>query len=143
MIIKLDLTFVPENIRSSLVKSIDLESIAATDTLNIGVVTNSYNKDKNKDKNNDDKKSSTIGTSIIFYYDKPSLEELKNSLKNILEKNNLDQFVVVEDTENENTLAIVKEGDIEQFGMYMCSHCGMFFGSEEEKVVHERIHYFV
>lgn len=143
MIIKLDLTFVPENIRSSLVKSIDLESVAVTDTLNIGVVTNSYNKDKNKDKNNDDKKSSTIGTSIIFYYDKPSLEELKNSLKNILEKNNLDQFVVVEDTENENTLAIVKEGDIEQFGMYMCSHCGMVFGSEEEKVVHERIHYFV
>lgn len=143
MIIKLDLTFIPENIRSSLVKSIDLESIAATDTLNIGVVTNSYNKDKKKDKDNDDKKSSAIGTSVIFYYDKPSLEELKNSLKNILEKNNLDQFVVVEDTENENTLAIVKEGDIEQFGMYMCSHCGMVFGSEEEKVVHERIHYFV
>lgn len=143
MIIKLDLTFIPENIRSSLVKSIDLESIAATDTLNIGVVTNSYNKDKKKDKDTDDKKSSIIGTSVIFYYDKPSLEELKNSLKNILEKNNLDQFVVVEDTENENTLAIVKEGDIEQFGMYMCSHCGMVFGSEEEKVVHERIHYFV
>jgi hypothetical protein len=143
LIIKLDLTFIPENIRSSLVKSIDLESIAATDTLNIGVVTNSYNKDKKKDKDTDDKKSSIIGTSVIFYYDKPSLEELKNSLKNILEKNNLDQFVVVEDTENENTLAIVKEGDIEQFGMYMCSHCGMVFGSEEEKVVHERIHYFV
>lgn len=143
MIIKLDLTFIPENIRSSLVKSIDLESIAATDTLNIGVVTNSYNKDKKKDKDTDDKKSSIIDTSVIFYYDKPSLEELKNSLKNILEKNNLDQFVVVEDTENENTLAIVKEGDIEQFGMYMCSHCGMVFGSEEEKVVHERIHYFV
>lgn len=143
MIIKLDLTFIPENIRFSLVKSIDLESIAATDTLNIGVVTNSYNKDKKKDKDTDDKKSSIIGTSVIFYYDKPSLEELKNSLKNILEKNNLDQFVVVEDTENENTLAIVKEGDIEQFGMYMCSHCGMVFGSEEEKVVHERIHYFV
>jgi hypothetical protein len=143
LIVKLDLTYVPENIRSLLVKSIEPELIAASNSLNVSVVTNRYYKDKKKEKYNNDKKSSTVVTSIAFYYNKPSQEELKDFLKNILDKNNLDQFIVVEDTENENTLAIVREGDIEQFGMFMCSHCGMLFKSEEEKIVHERIHYFM
>lgn len=82
-------------------------------------------------------------SSVIYYFDKSSLEELKNVLENTLKKNDLNQFVAVEDTENENTLAIVREGDMEQFSMYVCSHCGMIFGSEEERVIHERIHYFI
>ena len=49
-----------------------------------------------------------------------ALQDFKNIIENIFEKNNLNQFIVVEDTENENTLTIVKEGDIEQFGMYVC-----------------------
>jgi hypothetical protein len=80
---------------------------------------------------------------LILYYEKSSLEELKNILENTLKINDLNQFVVVEDTESENTLAVVKEDDMEQFGIYMCSHCGMISGSEEERVVHERIHYFI
>jgi hypothetical protein len=144
LIVKLDLTYVPDNIRSALIKSIELELTAASNPLNIGVVvTNRHYKDKMKDKVSNDKRSSTIVTSITFQYNKPSQEDLKDSLKRILDKNNLEQFIVVEDTENENTLAIVREGDIEQFGMFMCSHCGMLFKSEEEKIVHERIHYFM
>lgn len=130
LIIKLDLTFMPDNIRSLLVKCINLDPNERA--INEGKV-NGTNRKSNK----------YTGSSVIFYYDKSSLEELKNVLENTLKKNDLNQFVVVEDTENENTLAIVKEGDIEQFGMYVCSHCGMIFGSEEERVVHERIHYFI
>lgn len=133
MIIKLDLTFIPDNIRSLIVKCINLES-------NDRIV----NEGKVGDRDSDDGKSNkNTGSSVLFYYYKSSLEELKNVLENTLKKNNLSQFVVVEDTENENTLAIVKEGDIEQFGMYVCGHCGMIFRSEEERVVHERIHYFM
>jgi len=143
LIIKIDLTFVPENKRYSLVKAIDSELTSAISTQSIGVPPNSNFKDREKDRDYNDKKSLTAGASITFYYNKPSLEEIKDSLKNILDKSNLDQFIVVEDTENENTLAIVKEGDIEQFGMYMCSHCGALLKNEEERFVHERIHYFV
>ena len=143
MIIKIDLTFVPEHKRYSLVKAIDLELTSAISTQSIGVPPNSNFKHREKDRDYNDKKSLTVGTSITFYYNKPSLEEIKDSLQNILDKSNLDQFIVVEDTENENTLAIVKEGDIEQFGMYMCSHCGVLLKNEEERFVHERIHYFV
>jgi hypothetical protein len=135
LIIKLDLTFIPDNIRSLLVQCINLDSNDRA--INEGKV-------NGIDSNSDDRKSNKhTGSSVIFYYDKSSLEELKNVLENTLKKNDLNQFVVVEDTENENTLAIVKEGDIEQFGMYVCSHCGMICGSEEERVVHERIHYFI
>ncbi len=133
MIIKLDLTFIPDNIRSLIVKCIDLESMAR-----------GINKDKVNGRESDDGKSNKhTGSTSIFYYDKSSLEELMNFLKNTLEKIKLSQFVVVEDTENENTLAIVKEGDIEQFGMFVCGHCGMMFRGDEERVVHERIHYFI
>ncbi|MPZ07112.1 MAG: hypothetical protein GEU26_11975 [Nitrososphaeraceae archaeon] len=133
MIIKLDLTFIPSNIRSLLVKSIDIESNDRV--INEGKVNGRDSYDGKSNKN--------AGSSVLFYYDKSSLEELKNFLKNILEKNNLNQFVVVEDTENENTLAIVKQGDIEQFGMYVCIHCGLIFRDEEDRFVHERIHYFI
>lgn len=119
--------------RSLIVKCIDLESKARV-----------INEDKvNGRESYNGKSNKHTGSILIFYYDKSSLEELKNFLENTLEKNNLSQFVVVEDTENENTLAIVKEGDIEQFGMHVCGHCGMIFRSEEERVVHERIHYFI
>jgi hypothetical protein len=122
----------PDNIRSLLVKSIRLES-------NNGVATDGKTNGKNY---NDGNSSRQNGSSLILYFDKTSLEELKDFLEIILRKNDLNQFVIVEDTENENTLAIVKEGDLEQFGMYVCGHCGMIFWSEEERVVHERIHYF-
>ena len=135
LIIKLDLTFIPNNIRSLLTKCINLE--AYDKAINKGKVNGTND-------NSDDRKSNKhTSSSVIFYCDKPSLEELKSVLENTLKKNNLNQFVVVEDTENENTLAIVREGDIEQFGMYVCNHCGMIFGSDEERVIHERIHYFI
>lgn len=127
MIIKLDLTFIPGTIRSALVKCITLEMIGGTSSM----------EEKINNKDGNDKKP------MIVYCSKSSIEECKNSLKNILKRNNWEEFVVVEDTENENTLAIVKEGDIEQFGMYMCSHCGMVFKGDDERAVHERIHYFI
>ena len=97
-----------------------------------------YEKERDSRKSNEDSSASTI-----LCDNKLSLEDFKNIIENILEKNSLNQFIVVEDIENENTLAIVKEGDIEQFGMYVCSHCGMIFRTEEERIVHERIHYFI
>lgn len=131
LILRLDLTFIPDSIRSLLLKSIDRES-------NKRVINGS----NVNGRDNGDRKSNT-GSNALYYYDKSSLEELRNFLEDILKKNNLDQFVVVEDIENENTLAIVRNGDMEQFGMYICRHCGMIFGSEEERVIHERIHYFI
>ncbi len=133
MITKSDLTFVPDHVRDLLVKYIELEPIARV-----------ISEGKMDEKEIDSRKSNEDSRPSTFLYDnRISLEDFKNIIENILEKNNLNQFIVVEDTENENTLAIVKEGDIEQFGIYVCSHCGMIFRTEEERIVHERIHYFI
>ena len=51
--------------------------------------------------------------------------------------------MVAEDIDSADTLTILKQGDVEQFGMYVCGHCGTFFKSIEERTVHERIHYFM
>lgn len=79
---------------------------------------------------------------LTFQY-KGSLDDLKSTLERILARSGLDDFIVYEDTETENTLAILKDGDVEQFGIYICNHCGMIFGSMDEKIIHERIHYFM
>lgn len=71
-----------------------------------------------------------------------SLKDFKLFVENIL-RDNYDEYMVAEDTEAINTLTILKQGDVEQFGMYMCSHCGTFFKSIEERTVHERIHYLM
>ena len=71
-----------------------------------------------------------------------SLKDFKLFVENIL-RNNYDGYMIAEDTDTINTLTILKQGDVEQFGMYMCSHCGTFFKSIEEKTVHERNHYFM
>ncbi|MGC1131780.1 MAG: hypothetical protein WA941_03065 [Nitrososphaeraceae archaeon] len=71
-----------------------------------------------------------------------SLKDFKLFVENIL-RDNYDEYMVAEDTEAINTLTILKQGDVEQFGMYMCSHCGTFFKSTEERTVHERIHYLM
>jgi hypothetical protein len=43
--------------------------------------------------------------------------------------------------EEENEIAILKNGDIEQLGIYICSHCGMLFKSDVQRTIHQRIHY--
>ncbi len=59
------------------------------------------------------KKSSTQP----FPYEFPgNLKEFEDLLKCILQKNSIKEYVVVQDTESENTLALLKHGDIEQLG---------------------------
>ena len=67
---------------------------------------------------------------------------------NVLARNHLDNFTrhtstIAEDIEAENTVAILREVDLEQFGIYVCKHCGTTFKSIDERIIHERIHYFV
>ena len=82
-------------------------------------------------------------TIIQLDYKGESVEEFKVILLGILARNRLDNFTVAEDTQTENTVTILREGDLEQFGIYICKHCGTPFKSIDERVFHERIHYFV
>lgn len=51
-------------------------------------------------------------------------------------------YVAAENTQDASEIAILKSGDIEQLGLYLCGYCAMVFGSEVERNAHQRVHYF-
>src|SRR5919197_5072467 len=78
----------------------------------------------------------------VILLDNNSIQKIKEILQNILTSNSLHDYIITENTQQENELAILKQGDIEQFGIYICTHCAMSFRSENQRSLHERMHYF-
>ena len=77
----------------------------------------------------------------IIIPNESDIQAIKSNLEQLLKENNMRDFVVVENTEKENEIAILKKGDIEQLGIFLCTHCGISFESEIQRTVHQRIHY--
>ncbi len=71
-----------------------------------------------------------------------SIKEFEDLLNSSLKINSVNGYVAVQDTETENTLTLLKVGDIEQLGILICDFCGAVFSSEDEKYIHQRSHYF-
>jgi len=135
MIIRLELSFLNQNVRSIIINSEEIKSFSIDRSTDA-----EYNTNRTNHPVADEKDSNTI---IILDYNKGSLEDFKVGLRDILVRNHLNNFTIAEDTEAENTVAILREGDLEQFGLYICKHCGTTFKSIDERMLHERIHYFV
>jgi len=112
MVVTIDLSYVPDRVRSLIRKSIDLK----------------YHPNQNE--------------RMIILHDEPNTEGIKTMLERILKENTIDDFVVTENTQNENEITLLKQGDLEQLGIFLCTHCGVSFGSEIQRIVHQRIHYF-
>ncbi|MGI0019328.1 MAG: hypothetical protein ACREAY_02535 [Nitrososphaera sp.] len=51
-------------------------------------------------------------------------------------------YVAVENMQDASEIAVLKEGDIEQLGLYLCGYCAMVFRSDLERNLHQRVHYF-
>ena len=51
-------------------------------------------------------------------------------------------YVAVENIQDASEIAVLKEGDIEQLGLYLCGYCAMVFGNDVERNLHQRVHYF-
>ena len=135
MIIKLDLSCLNENVKSAIANSEEIKSSVidrsssapSTPTISASVVANQH----------------AYNAVITLDYKKESLVDFKIILQDILARNHLDELMIAEDTEVENTVTILRQGDLEQFGVYLCKHCGTVFKSTDEKVLRERIHYFI
>lgn len=69
--------------------------------------------------------------------------EFRYQIEKLLENNSLVGYVVAEDLQYDNTLVILKDGDIEQLGIQICDFCGALFNSEDEKYIHQKIHYMI
>lgn len=124
MIIKVDLNFLPENLRSLILESKELNQHA----INIEDTAERY-----------EEKSSGI---YLFEFN-GYLSGFKGLLKLALQNNSINDYVVAEDLEYENTLVFLKDGDIEQLDIWLCDICGLACASEDEKYIHQRIHYFI
>lgn len=141
MNIKLDLSFLPIELRSSFIGNIKTELSSHDDLIGITETkSNSMFSDRHENRivgfAEDNDQLYTV------QWVSGSLKDFKLFIENIL-GNNYGEYMVAEDIESADTLTILKQGDVEQFGMYVCSHCGTFFKSIEERTVHERIHYFM
>ena len=74
----------------------------------------------------------------IVTVNKDDIQQVKVVLENALPKD----YVVAENTKDPQELAVLKKGDLEQLNLYFCSFCAMVFGSETEKNLHQKVHYF-
>jgi hypothetical protein len=137
--IKLDLSFLPIELRSSIIRNIS-KALSSQNSV-IGIKeTNSMASDRNE--NGVVSVTDDNDPLYIVQWVNGSLKDFKLFVENIL-RIDYDGYMVAEDIETVDTLTILKQGDVEQFGVHMCSHCGTFFKSIEERTVHERIHYFI
>ena len=80
-------------------------------------------------------------TKVSIYEYPGSIRDFQDLIASILKKNYLNDYVVTQDTESENTLTILKDGDIQQLGVIVCDFCGAVFHDEDEKYLHQRAHY--
>jgi hypothetical protein len=139
--IRLDLSFLPIELRSPIIRNI---KTALRSQNNLVGIPETKSNSMTLDRNENRVVGFTDETDRLYtiQWVNGSLKDFKLFVENIL-RSNYDGYIMAEDTDAINTLTILKQGDVEQFGMHMCSHCGTFFKSIEEKTVHERIHYFM
>ena len=122
MVIRIDISNLTNDLRDIILNSLELKSFL-NDQLN----------------NNDDNNKQ-----IIVLPNENNIQKLKQIIQNILTRNCYqNEYIVAENLEEKNEIAILKQGDMEQLGIYICTHCGMSFKSQVQRTIHERMHYFI
>ena len=114
MVVKIDVSYIPSNIQSIILDIV--ERLIASQ------------------KESSDK--------MITLYNESNVEKIKHIIEEELKLKNLNEYIISENTHDESEIAVLKKGDIEQLGIYVCMHCGMAFESEMQRTVHQRMHYF-
>jgi hypothetical protein len=117
MAIRVDISYLPEDLKNIILDSMDVQSTLDHET-------NNNNKD------------------VIIFTMENNVQKIKQIVQGILNQNHVNAYIVAENSEKENELTILKQGDMEQFGIYICTHCAMSFESEIQRTIHQRIHYF-
>ena len=123
MNVNVDLSFLPDELIPIITYSIDIKPFFIKE-----YSTSSSSNQKNN-------------TKVSIYEYPGSIRDFQDLIASILKKNYLNDYVVTQDTESENTLTILKDGDIQQLGVIVCDFCGAVFHDEDEKYLHQRAHY--
>jgi hypothetical protein len=126
MYVNVDLSFLPDDLIPIITNSIDIKPFF------IKEYSTRSSSNSSSQKNN---------TKVSIYEYPGSIRDFQDIIASILKKNYLNDYVVTQDTEAENTLTILKDGDIQQLGVIVCDFCGAVFHDEDEKYLHQRAHY--
>jgi hypothetical protein len=126
MYVNVDLSFLPDDLIPIITNSIDIKPFF------IKEYSTRSSSNSSSQKNN---------TKVSIYEYPGSIKDFQDIIASILKKNYLNDYVVTQDTEAENTLTILKDGDIQQLGVIVCDFCGAVFHDEDEKYLHQRAHY--
>jgi hypothetical protein len=79
----------------------------------------------------------------IFLPQEHDGQKIKLIIEREFTKNrDFDDYIVAGNNEDPLEIAILKKGNIEQLGLFICGFCPMVFRSEVEKNIHQRVHYF-
>jgi hypothetical protein len=124
MRIYVDLSFFPDYLIPLITESVEVKQFLIRD---------------NYVTDNDNDNINTISAVFEFH---GSIKEFEGLLTSILIKNSIKEYDIAQDMEKENTIAILKSGDLRQLGILVCDFCGAVFHSEDEKYIHQRAHYF-
>lgn len=118
MVVKVDLSHLPLNLKSAILNNQEFSSLPRDDRY-----------DKSVD---------------IVFLDVPQerKEKIIKTLEKILVMSNTVGYSVVENMIDEYEIAVLKSGDIEELGIFICAHCGTPFQNHEEMMLHQRMHYF-
>lgn len=117
MVVKIDLSHLPVGLKSTIMNSQEFSSLT---------------KDNHYDSNDD---------LVCLQLPQESRDEIIKILTVILSKSNIEGYSVVENMIDKNEIAILKSGDLEEIGIFICAHCGTPFQSHEQMMIHQRMHY--
>jgi rubrerythrin len=127
MIVKIDLTVLPQNIKE----------------LIIGEIEKIFQPENSHIKNESNENNESIDNDIInISLDKKNhFKSIEQKIKDILLKNRIKDYVVISNFEEKDKIKILDRKNSEKLGIYHCHHCGMSFDNEIQLVTHHRIHY--
>jgi hypothetical protein len=121
MVITIDVSKLPSDIRSVLIEEMQLEY---KDNLVVS----------------DDGPSDPHSFTLM---QEDNVNNLTRRLKDILIKNKIRDYVVVLDPSGHDIIRILERANVENSGICHCIHCGMEFDNEMQLSVHHRIHYVI
>ena len=132
MIVKIDLTILPPNIKDIIIREIEKKF----------QFENSHN--ENYDSNKTIQSTTDSSDIIEIKVDKEThFKSVKQKLKDILIKNKIKDYVVISNLPEKDKIIILHRNNSEKLGMYHCHHCGMSFDNEIQLTTHYRMHYVI
>ncbi|HEY7573455.1 MAG TPA: C2H2-type zinc finger protein [Nitrososphaeraceae archaeon] len=117
MVVKVDLSHLPLNLKLAILNNQEFSSLPRDDRF-----------DKDVD--------------VVFLdVSQEVKEKVMTMIENTLSMSNIEEYSVVENMIDQSEIAVLKSGDIEELGIFICAHCGAPFQNREQMMIHQRMHY--